>query len=491
MNIDGNKTETVRKNVSSNLFWRLLERFGAQGVTLIVSIVLARVLDPEVYGTVALVIVITTILQVFVDSGLGTALIQKKDADDLDFSTVFFANIVLCLFIYALLFFTAPFFSLFYENDELTALIRVLGLLVIISGFKNIQNAYVSRNLLFKKYFFATLGGTVVAGICGIWMALSGYGVWALIIQNLVNQTIDTIILWLIVKWRPRFIFSWERLKSLFSYGWKLLVATLLDTIWREIRQLIIGKQYTSEDLAFYNKGEEYPKYATVALNSSIDSVLLPTLSNEQDDILRVKSMTRRAIKVSAFCLWPILVGIAVCGNSFVSLVLTDKWLPIVPFLQVFCIVYAFYPIHTANLNAIKAVGKSNYFLVMEIIKKICGLIIIVSTLWFGVMWIALGVLIGNFVSVVVNSWPNKKLLGYTIRQQIMDVLPTLLLNVIMGCCVYSITFFDLNNLITLIIQIPLGIAIYIIGAIISKNDSFVYCVGIIKDLFGRKTKSQ
>lgn len=475
------------KKISSNLIWRFLERFGAQGVTLIVSIVLARVLDPVVYGTVALVTVITTILQVFVDSGLGTALIQKKDADTADFSTVFYFNFVVCILLYVGLFFFAPLITAFYEMDGLTPVIRVMGLILIISGFKGIQNSYVSRNLLFKKYFFATLGGTVTAAVVGIWMAYAGCGVWALVAQNLVNQTIDTIILWFIVPWKPTKEFSWKKLKVLFSYGWKLLVSALLDTVWTELRALIIGKKYSSEDLAYYNKGVEYPKAGTTALNGAIDSVLLPVMSAAQDDPRAVKRMTRRSIKTSSFILWPMMIGLAACATPLVSLILTEKWLPAVPYLQIFCIVYAFYPIHTANLNAIKAMGRSDLFLVLEIIKKAMNLAIILTTMWFGVFWLAVGSIISSVISQVINSWPNRKLLNYTYLEQIKDILPSLGLSLGMGIAVYCITFLQLPNWLTLLIQIPLGVVIYVVGAKLFRFESFTYCLNIIKGFKNKK----
>ena len=262
--------------------------------------------------------VITTILQVFVDCGLGSALVQKKDADSLDFSTVFYFNFLVCIMLYIGLFITAPFISIFYNRPVLTSLIRTSGLLLIISGFKNIQNAYVSRHLLFKKYFFATLGGTLTAAIVGIYMAYNGMGVWSLVTQNLVNQFIDTLILWFVVEWKPTLEFSLQRLKRLLSFSWKLLISSLLDTLWNQLRQLIIGKRYSSNDLAFYNKGNEYPYYATLALNSSIDSVLLPVMSSSQDNVEEVKAMTRRAIKTSSYILWPIMMGLASCSKALI-----------------------------------------------------------------------------------------------------------------------------------------------------------------------------
>lgn len=474
------------KQITSNLIWRLLERFGAQGVTLIVSIVLARILDPKIYGTIALITVITTILQVFVDSGLGTALIQKKNADSLDFSTVFYFNFMMCILLYIILFFAAPFIADFYKMPELVSVIRVLGLILIISGFKNIQNAYVSRHLLFKKYFFATLGGTITAAFVGIIMAYQGLGIWALVAQNLVNQLIDTIILWVTVKWRPTREFSLGRLKKLFSYASKLLLSSLLDTVWGQLRQLIIGKKYSSTDLAFYNKGNEYPNYATIALNSSIDSVLLPVMSREQDNPQTVKAMTRRAIKTSSFILWPMMMGFAACSRAFVSIVLTDKWLPSVPYLIIFCIVYAFYPIHTANLNAIKALGRSDLFLKLEITKKIVNLIIILVTMWYGPLWLAIGSIVGSASSQIINTWPNRKLLGYKYYEQIVDILPYISLSIFMAIIVYCIGNLDINNILVLIIQVLAGILIYIGGACFFKFESLTYCLNIIKKLLRR-----
>lgn len=471
------------KVASSNLLWRLLERFGAQGVTLVVSIALARVLDPDVYGTVALITVITTILQVFIDSGLGTALVQKKEADSLDFSSVFYFNFIICIVLYAALFLFAPWISRFYGNNDLIPLIRVLGLLLIISGFKNIQNAYVSRNLMFKLYFFATLGGTVSAAIAGIWMAYHGFGVWALVIQNLVNQAMDTMILWITVKWRPTKEFSFDRLKGLFKFSWKLLVSSLLDNIWNQLSQIIIGKVYTTSDLALYNKGNEYPHYATSAINSSIDSVLLPVMSKCQDSVSEVKAITRRAIKISSYILWPMMMGFAACSVPFVRLVLTEKWLPCVPYLILFCFVYVFYPIHTANLNAIKALGRSDLFLKIEIMKKIISLVIILFALRLGPIYLAIGSVVCSLLNQLINSWPNRRLLDYSYLEQIYDIAPYMLLSIFMASVVYCVSFINLPDFITLIIQILLGIVIYVGISWILKDDSLFYCIKTMKEL--------
>lgn len=475
-----------KNKVVSGLFWRLLERIGAQGVQFIVSIVLARLLAPELFGTIALINVFIAILEVFVDSGLANSLIQKKNADDLDFSTVFFFNLGVCCLLYFGMFLAAPAIARFYKMPDLTAAIRAISLILVISGVKNVQQAYVSRTMQFKRFFFATLGGTIGAAILGIWMAYAGYGLWALIAQSLFNSTVDTIILWITVKWRPKWMFSLERLKGLFSYGWKLLASSLLDTGYTKLRQLIIGRMYTPASLAFYEKGGNFPAIIVNNINSSINSVLFPAMSTAQDSSETVRNMARRAITVSSYVMWPLMMGLAACAEPLVSLLLTDKWLPCVPFLRIFCITYAFYPIHTANLNAIKAMGRSDIFLKLEILKKAVGMILLVGTMWFGVMVMAYSLLVSTVISMVINSWPNRKLLNYTYGQQLKDIFPSMILATIMFGIVWSVQLLHLGVVPTLLIQIPLGAAFYILGSKLFKLESYDYVLHTAKGFLKR-----
>lgn len=478
----------TKRSVFSNFIWRFAERCGAQGVSFIVSIVLARLLTPEAYGTVALVTVITNILQVFVDSGLGSALIQKKDADDLDFSTVFYFNFSVCIVLYMGMFFAAPYIADFYNQPELVSLVRVISLTLIISGVKNIQQSYVSRNLLFKRFFYATLGGTIFSAVLGIVMAYYGYGVWAIVAQQLSNAAIDTLILWITVKWRPKFMFSFNRLKGLLSFGWKMLASALLDTGYNNLRQLIIGKLYSPSDLGFYNKGQQLPNLIVTNINSSIDSVLLPVMSKEQDNAEQVKLMTRRAISVSTYIMAPLMMGFACVSPILVELVLTEKWLPCVPFLRIFCITYMFYPIHTANLNAIKAMGRSDLFLKLEIIKKAVGLVLIIVTMNYGVMAMAYSLLVSSFISQIVNTWPNRKLLHYGYLEQLKDILPGILLAVFMGVAVSFLKYLPIHNILILLLQVIAGAVIYIGGSALLKIESFHYILAMIKPLLSKFT---
>ena len=469
------------------MIWRFMERIGAQAVAFVVEIILARLIVPEAFGIIALVTVFINILQVFVDSGMGNALIQKKDADDLDFSSVFYFNMAMCLSLYGVMFLAAPFIADFYSMPDLTPIVRILSLMLIVSGIRNIQQAYVSRHLMFKRFFYATLGGTVLAAIVGIGMAYRGFGVWAVVAQQLCRATSAAVILWLTVKWRPKWMFSFDRLKGLFSYGWKLLVSALIDVGYRDLRSLIIGKLYTASDLAFYNRAAYFPRFIVGNINTSIDSVLLPTMSAEQDDKARVRAMTRRAIKTSTYLMMPCMVGLAVCAEPVVRLILTEKWLPCVPFLRIFCFTYAFYPIHTANLNAIKALGRSDLFLKLEIFKKIVGLTAIVSTMWISVLAMAYSALVTSVLSQIINSWPNRKLLDYKYEDQFKDMMPQIFLSLGMGALVYCICFIGLNDVLTLLIQIPLGAVLYIAGSKLFKIDSFEYLLSIIKGFSRRR----
>lgn len=481
----GTKLSISKQKVFSNLVWRFLERTGAQAVSLVVAVVLARVLSPEDYGTVALMTVFISILNVFVDSGLGAALVQKKDADDVDFSTVFYTNAAFCVALYALLFLSAPLIAAFYKRQELAPVIRVMGVTILISGVKNIQQSYVSRTLQFRKFFFATLTGTVCAAVTGVWMAYHGFGVWALVAQQLANLAIDTVILWATVRWRPIPAFSLARLRGLFGYGWKLLVSALLDTFYGNLRNLIIGRRYSSEDLAFYTKGELFPKAVVGNINNAIDSVLLPTMSAEQDDRERVKQMTRRAIKTGTWCIAPLMVGLAVCAPSVVGILLTNKWLPCVPFLRIFCITYMFFPIHTANLNAIRAMGRSDLFLRLEIIKKIVGLAVLLSTMWFGVMAMACSMLLTGVASQIINSWPNKRLLNYGYLEQLKDILPGIALAVAMGAVVSLANLLPVGEWVRLAVQVPAGIAFYVLGSALLRLESFGYMRGLARERIG------
>lgn len=477
-----------KSKIMSSLFWKFAERIGAQGVNLIVSIALARILAPEDYGAVALITIFITICNVFVEHGFGTALIQKKDADDLDFSSVFYCNILVSIILYIIIFLLSPVIANFYAMPELTSVIRVLGISILVAGLKSIQNAYVSRKMIFKKFFISTSVGTIGSAFVGIWMAYHGYGVWALVAQQLFNTTVDTLMLWITVRWRPIWAFSMERIKGLFKFGWKMLCSALIETIYNELYGLAIGKIYNSESLAYYNKGNQFPNIITENVNGSISSVMLPALSNEQEDKNKVKSMMSRAIKTSSFILFPLMIGLAVVAEPLVRLLLTDKWLPAVPLMQLLCFSYIFWPIHTVNLQAISAMGRSDIYLKLEIIKKVIGVIALLISCPFGVTIMAIMKIVTSIISTFINSYPNNKLLNYSFKEQLGDILPAFLVSMVMGVIVYAIgrmidmtLMSPIKLLLLLIVQVIIGAIIYVGTAYILKIETLRYLINSIK----------
>ncbi len=474
----------TKSKVLSSLVWKFMERGGTQGIQFIVQIVLARLLMPEDYGIIALVVVFTQIAAVFVQSGLNSALIQKKDADEVDFSSVFYLSLAISAVLYIVLFLAAPSIAIFYKMPQITPVFRVLSLTLILGVFNSIQNAVISRNLQFKKLFFSSTGAILVSGTVGVYMAYQGFGVWALVGQQISNQLMVTLIMWFTVKWRPHLIFSFSRVKGLFSFGWKLLASSLIDTVYRDIRSLIIGKIYAPAMLGFYNRGQQFPSIIVGNIDGSIQSVMYPVLASHQDNRPLVKSMMRRAIVTSSFIIFPMMMGLAVISEPLVKILLTDKWLPCVPFLQIFCASYALFPIHTANLQAIKGLGYSDIFLKLEIIKKAVGLTILSVTVFYGVYAIAIGGAVGGIISSFINAYPNKKLLDYSYKEQWGDMLPSLLLSIAMGLVVYSLKWLGLSTVFMLIVQVVAGICIYVVLACMFKLECFRYLVKSMKEIF-------
>ncbi len=475
--------------VFDNLIWRFMERCGAQLVTFFVSIVLARLLSPEDYGRIAIITVIITILNGFVDSGFANALIQKRDADELDFSSVFYFNFASCMVLYLITWILAPFIAIFYNDVSIIHLTRVLALTIIISGIKNVQQAYVSKKFLFKKFFFSTLGGTLFSAIIGITMAYLGCGVWSIVVQHLSNTFIDTLVLWYTVKWRPGKCFSWKRIKILFGFGYKLLLSSFLNTLYDNFRQLIIGKIYSSADLSYYNRGKQFPALIVTNIGASIDSVLFPAMAEQQDDYSQIKNVIRKSIITSTFILWPLLFGLAAVAEPVVSIVLTDKWLCCVPYLQILCFMYMTFPIQTASNNAFKAVGNSNIFLKLEILETIVGITLLVMVIKVGALWIAVMNVVSSFVNCILITNESRKLFNYGFFKQARDVLSNFGLSAIMFIVVYYIYVFIPCNWI-IFIQIPVGIAIYLIGANIANCEGLHIICNYLNILLSKNRKS-
>jgi O-antigen/teichoic acid export membrane protein len=475
-----------KQAIISSLFWKFFERSGTQLIQFALSIVLARVLAPNDFGLVALITIFINIATVFVQSGLNTALIQKKDSDDLDFSTVFVASLGIAILVYTILFFSAPLISAFFNQETLTPVVRILSITLFIGVFNSIQNAYIAKHMMFKKLFFRSIGAVLISGSIGISLALAGFGVWALVYQQLSNILIAVIIMWFSIPWRPSFKFSATRIKSLFSFGWKLLCSSLLDVSFTNIRGLIIGKFFTPADLAYYNRGDTFPYIAISNINASISAVMLPALSSYQDDKIQLKRLMRRSIVTSTFIIAPMMAGLAAMAEPVVRIVLGDPWLPCVPFVQIYCIMYTFYPIHTSNLAAINAMGRSDIFLKLEIIKKIMGLTLLIGSYFYfkSPIGIAYGALTGSLICTFINVHPNKKLMGYGYIEQIKDIIPSFILSIFMGLAVYTLGFVQINIYLRIVLQIFAGIIFYFGFAKILHLERLEYLLQTIKEFW-------
>lgn len=483
----------IRGRIASGLIWTYAERISAQLVSLVVSIVLARRIAPEHFGVISLVTVFINIANVFVSEGFSNALIQKKDADETDFSTVFYLSLLASAALYAVLFFTSPMIAAFYNEDQLNPILRVLSLKLIVSALNSVQNAYVSRKMIFKKFFFATLVGTVISAVVGIWMAYRGCGVWALVAQYLVNSTIDTLVLHFTCGWKPHLLFSLARAKLLFPYGSRILAASLIQKLYDNLRSLLIGKVFTTSDLAFYNRGKHIPSLIVDNINTSIVKTLFPALSDAQDDKTRVKAMMRRGMSISAFIMSPLLLGLAACGKSIIGLLLTDQWLPCVPYMQIICLTYLLQPIQKANLQAIKAIGRSDVILRLEFYKKAIGVTLIAVATFVlrsvtAVVWSGFVI---TLINTVINSYPNKKLLNYPIHEQIMDTLPSFLCGTVMSIAVYAVGMLDINRIPLLVLQVSIGAGSYLFLSHLTHSENLTYCINIAcsftKRLYKRK----
>lgn len=481
--------KVTRPKVITSLVWKLLEQGGTQLVQLLVQIVLARLLEPEYFGTIAIVLAFINVARVFVQGGLNTALIQKKDADNVDFSTVFYTSLLISAALYLLLFVTAPTIGSYYRDSELSRILRVIALVLFPGALNSVQYAFISKNLLYKKLFYNSLGAALISGAAGVGAAFAGLGVWALVIQSLVSQVAVSAIMWFTVKWRPTFEFSLSRLKTLFSFGGRLLASNLLDNVYIELRTLIIGRKYSAETLGYFNRGQSMPNLLARTLDGSIQSVMLPTMSSLQDDKESLKRVVRRSIKTSSFLVFPLMAGFAAVAEPAITVILGEKWLPAVPFLQIFCVASAMRPIHSANLQAINALGRSDIYLRLAVIKNITGLLVLSVSVFFGIYAIAVGQIIYAVLSALINAWPNKNLFAYSAKEQLFDILPALGLSLVMGGLVFLISLAQIPALLLLIVQIAAGAVIYLGLARLFKLESMTYIKQAVKEILTRRKK--
>jgi len=477
------------KTVFSGAMWRFGERILAQVVSFIVSIVLARILMPEEYGVVSLTTILITLCNVFVTSGFGVALIQKKEADALDFSTVLIFGVAISIGLYLILFFLAPILSAFFKQSILTPIIRIMSLRLPLAAINSVQQAYISRKMMFKKFFWGTFFGTAVSAILGILLAYRGFGVWALAAQYLSNCFIDTVVLTIVIRKFPKLKFSKERLKNVFGFGGRILCSDFIATLYTQLRGLIIGKKYTSAQLAYYNKGDQIPHLFITNSNIAISTVLFPAMSQAQDKKERLKYILEKSVKISMYVILPIMAGLAIVAESLVKLLLTDKWLGAVPFLQLSCLIYVVEPWIQVNLQAMKALGQGKNYLKLEIIKKTIAFALLIICIPFGVYAIVLSAGIYSIFALILTTYIIGKELGYGFFKQLKAIAPDILKVAIMMLVLYPFKYINLNIYLITAIQILLGVLIYLLLSLLMRSENFKYILSLTRKLFSKGGK--
>lgn len=467
----------LRNKGIKGFLWALLERFSIQGVAFVVTLILARLLSPSDYGTVALLSIFLAVAGVLVDSGFGSALVQKKDASELDFNSVFYVSLSIGIVLYGILFFTAPYIAAFYHSDILVPILRVSATTLIFASINSVQNAELSRKLLFKLSFKVSIVATLVSAVVGISFALYGMGPWALVWSGFASNLIGTIMRWFVIGWRPKLMFSFKNLHGLFSFGWKLSLTTLIDTLYNNLYGLLIGRMYAKEDLAYVNKGRHLPELLMLTVSSTLSRVAFPVMAQVQDDDLRIKSMMSKILKTSCFAVFPILAYVAVSAESVTIVLFGEKWLPIVPYIQLSCVMYAFSPFNVVNLQMLLSKGRSDVYLKLEIVKKIVGTLVVVIAIQHSPFClIAAMSLVLYPICLVLNALPTKKIVGYGLIAQLMDVMPCILMTAVLVLAVYGVNIVCCKNallltrLLALIISALVGFGMYVGLAVLSRQ---------------------
>ena len=472
---------SLKDKTVKGVIWSAVDRFSAQGIQFVFSILIARLLVPEDYGVIAMLNIFLAVSQTFIDSGFGTALIRKIDRTETDFSTVFYFNIAVAVFFYLGLFFAAPAIANFYNTPLLVPVTRVTAINLVIGSLSGIHNAKLSIAIDFKSRAKISIVSAVLTGSVGLWMAYSGYGVWALVVQTVFAGIIRTIMLWIIVKWYPKFVFSWQSFKEMFSFGSKLLASGLLDTIYNNIYPLVIGKVFSPTTLGVYSKANSLAQFPSSNITSVLQSVTFPVLSTIQNEEDRLAAAYKRFLRIAAFVVFPLMMGLSAVADPFIRLALTDKWEGAIYLLQIICFWMMWYPIHAINLNILQVKGRSDYFLKLEIIKKIQGVIVLCITVPMGIVAMCYGSLISSIICLIWNTYYTKKLFGYGFFAQMKDLFPVIMHSLAMWLLVSVIVHFMPNLWLKLIVGVLSGMVYYIVGAYLMKFPEMDELLTILK----------
>lgn len=455
-------SENLKKDTTKGVFWSLIERFGTQGVQFLVMLVMARLLSPNDYGVVGLLVVFVSIAQAFVDGGFSQALIRKKDRTEIDNSTVFYFNIVVSVVIYLIFYLFAPYVSVFYNMPTLTPFMRVICLSIIINAFGVVQRALFNANIDFKAQAKASLIAIVISGAIGISLALRGFGPWALVWQQLSNLIVNTLFLWIYSEWRPLLAYSWKSFNELFSFGSKLLATSLLNAIYNNIQTIVIGKLYSAKSLGLYSRAAHFADLPSQQFTSVFMRVTFPVLCKVQDDLERLTSVYRRMLRVSAYIVFPLLIGMAAVAHPMIRVFIGEQWIECAYMLQIICFAEMWYPIHAINLDILQVSGRSDLFLKIEIYKKIVSLALLAISAPFGIIAMCYSNLLSSLICLYINTYYSSKILGISLLSQLKDLFPTISLAMVMFVIVQVVIFFISNVFAQLIVGIIVGVVVYV-----------------------------
>lgn len=485
-------SDNLKKETLKALFWSSLERFGSQFIQFAISIAMARLLSPEDFGLIAMLYIFINLSNTLINSGFGQALVQKREANYTDECSIFYFNIIVALFTIIILFFCAPFIADFYNQPKLIQMSRVLSLTLLFNSLGLVQRTLLTKNLEFKIQLKVSLLSICLSAILCIPMALNGYGVWSLVALFLCNDFFLTLFLWIFSPWRPSFVFSIISLKSMFSFGSRLFLVSLLNSVFGNIYQIIIGKLFSPSTLGFYSRADSLSKYPVTIISGIISSVTFPVFSRIQNDKKRLKSSVIKVSKMLTVITFPLMIGFITVAHPLVEVLLTEKWLPSVLYLQLLCLIGLVYPISVINLNALNAQGRSELFLKIDLVNKILILIVVMITYRFGIIAMIIGQIANSFFSLYLYSFYNSKLLTLTLKSQIKGMIPAFSVSIVMGLVVYSIKYIYLDDqLLLLVIQMTLGVLVYISLCFIFKISAFMEVIIIIKDFIpSRKSKN-
>lgn len=474
-------TSKPQNKAIKGVLWSAIERFSVQGIQFILSIIIARLVMPSEYGLIAMLTIFLAIAQCFIDSGFGNALIQKQNRTETDYSTVFYFNIVVALVFYFILYISAPYIALFYKEPQLNAITKWVGLNIVLISFSIVQRAKLTINLDFKTQAQASLSAVIISGAIAIYLAYHNYGVWALVVQSLLNNFLNTFILALRTKWIPKLVFSKESFKGLFSFGSKLMLSGLLHTIYLNLYSLVIGRFYSSSNVGFYNRSYTIAQYPSSNIVSVISRAIYPIQCSEQNNTEKLSNSFHKYLRMECYIIFPLMIGLAALSKPLIHILLTEKWLPAAPLLAILSIAYMWYPVMVLNNQILNVKGRSDYFLQAEIIKKIIAFAILFITLPFGMKILCLGIILYNIMDMAIIIFYAKKVIKTSYFKQIKELIPILILSVTMGIIVYFITLLFNNNFPALILGFLIGAIYYLIISKIFKFQEFQILLTSIK----------